>query len=72
MKSFEHLLDKDRRFVLQIELGGDEVCRLLQSLGVAEEFDLQDVVKAGLAEVTEQTTVSTYVRPSHGRSANTC
>lgn len=55
MKSFDHLPDKDRRFSLCVELSGNQVSTLLQTLGTAKELDLQDLVRDGLAELTEDT-----------------
>jgi len=49
---FEHLPDKERRFVLALELDGEEMARLLQALGDANEIKLQDEIKMRLIEIT--------------------
>lgn len=69
MKSFDDLADKDRRFSLRLELSGDQVSTLLQTLGTANELDLQDLVREGLAELTEDSASRPFDslggRPAH-------
>jgi hypothetical protein len=69
MKSFENMPDKDRRFALRVELSGNDVSTLLQTLGTAEEFDLQDLVRGGLTEVTGEKMTSKSFNHLDGRSS---